>query len=137
MTVTDFEQHRVLVVDDDAVLRQQISAYLTTRGFVVLCAEDGIEAMETLARERPDALLLDIKMPRMDGIEVARRVSLLVPPPKVILISGYDAAVIEANQANLDVFAIVEKPVPLNTVMRLLHKALASVTPSGGDAVQA
>ena len=135
--MTVLEQHRVLVVDDDAVLRQQISIYLTANGFIVLCAEDGVEAMEALARERPDALLLDIKMPRMDGIEVARRVSLLVPPPKVILISGYDAAVIEANQAELDVFAIIEKPVPLNTLMRLLHKALATGEPSGGDAVKA
>lgn len=115
---------RVLIVDDDPALREQLSAYLGGRGIDCRFAADGREALAALEDQVPDVLLLDIRLPDTNGIELASRAAALHPAPKIILMSGYDDAVIEANKANLEVFAVIEKPVPLRVVARFLHQAL-------------
>jgi adenylate cyclase len=65
--------HRILVVDDDALNRDYLEQELEDRGYRVVAAADGREALELVAAEPPDLILLDVVMPRMDGIEVCRR----------------------------------------------------------------
>ncbi len=65
---------RVLLVDDDARLHELLKSYLEDNGFVVASARDGREGLERLAREPFDAVLLDVMMPGMDGLEVCRRI---------------------------------------------------------------
>ncbi len=115
---------RVLIVDDDPALREQLSAYLGSRGIDCRFAADGRQAAAALEECHPDVLLFDMRLPDTDGIELAARAAAIVPAPKIILMSGYDDAVIEAKKANLEVFAVIEKPVPLRTIARLLQKAL-------------
>jgi len=62
----------VLVVDDLAVFREPIAAALRHRGIHTLCAEDGLDALRKLEQEKPDLILLDISMPRMDGMAFLR-----------------------------------------------------------------
>ncbi len=114
----------VLIVDDDETLRGQLSAYLDSHGIPCLLAKDGTEALTTLAAERFDAVLLDIRLPDMSGLDVAARISQSSPRPKIILMSGYDDAVDEAKQAKLEIFKVIEKPVPLWHVARALDEAL-------------
>ncbi|TNF07838.1 MAG: response regulator [Gammaproteobacteria bacterium] len=64
----------VMVVDDSVTVRKVTSRFLEREGFEVLTARDGVEAMKLLEDRRPDVMLLDIEMPRMDGFEVAKRV---------------------------------------------------------------
>jgi CheY-like chemotaxis protein len=64
---------RVLVVDDDDVIRHLIGINLELEGFEVDMAADGVEALERVAEARPDVVTLDVMMPRLDGLEVARR----------------------------------------------------------------
>lgn len=64
---------RVLVVDDDERNRKLLSRFLAAKGFAVREANDGIEALEAVSSEHPDAILLDVMMPRLDGFEVCRR----------------------------------------------------------------
>lgn len=64
---------RILVVDDEAHVRRFVKGVLRDRGYLVDTAEDGEEALERLARGRPDLILLDVMMPRMDGFEVLRK----------------------------------------------------------------
>ncbi len=118
---------QVLVVDDDDALRHQITEYINRSGTNINCrsAEDGAAAIKALDEENPDLVLLDIKMPDMSGIEVAQKIAEITPQPRVILMSGYDDAVTAANQANLDVFAVVWKPVPLKVISQFLSKAFA------------
>jgi len=116
--------HRVLIVDDDPALREQLSAYLASRGIGCRFAADGREALAALQDQPPEVLLLDIRLPDTSGIELASRAAAGNPAPKIILMSGYDDAVIEANKANLEVFAVIEKPVPLRIIARFLHQAL-------------
>jgi PAS domain S-box-containing protein len=68
------EQRRVLVVDDDRKMVDALAETLTARGFAVDRAYDGVEAMEAIASRSPDLILLDLRMPRMDGYQVIERV---------------------------------------------------------------
>jgi DNA-binding response OmpR family regulator len=65
---------KILVVDDDPAIRKFIRANLTARGYEVFLAFDGEEGLRVLETEMPDLILLDIMMPRIDGLEVCRRV---------------------------------------------------------------
>jgi DNA-binding response OmpR family regulator len=65
---------RVLVVDDDPSIRAMLEYALYFEDFQVECAPDGATALEMLKTSRPDAILLDVMMPRMDGYEVARQI---------------------------------------------------------------
>ncbi len=118
------ERPRVLIVDDDAILRTQIARYLSDQGYSCLEAEDGSQAIDALEAHHPEVVLLDIKMPDISGIDVAGIVADMGPQPKIILMSGYLDAVNEAKRANLEVFAVIEKPVPLRTIAQFLHRAM-------------
>jgi DNA-binding response OmpR family regulator len=64
---------RVLVVDDEPIVREVLARYLTREGFAVDVAEDGEKALASFDRDRPDLVLLDLMLPRIDGLEVFRR----------------------------------------------------------------
>jgi DNA-binding response OmpR family regulator len=68
------EQSRVLVVDDEPIVREVLERYLTREGFEVAAAADGQAALETFEAFRPDLIVLDLMLPRVDGLEVFRRV---------------------------------------------------------------
>jgi len=68
---------RLLVVDDDRAVRDALRRALTLAGYAVECAEGGAEAIELVAEELPDAVVLDVGMPEIDGLEVCRRLRLL------------------------------------------------------------
>jgi two-component system response regulator PilR (NtrC family) len=118
----------VLIVDDDETLRAQLATYLDSHHICCLLAKDGTEALDSLAAQHFDAVLLDVRLPDISGLEVAARICQDSPRPKIILMSGYDDAVIEAKRAKLEVFTVIEKPVPLWYVARALDQALDLVT---------
>ncbi|GAA3971404.1 response regulator transcription factor [Gordonia caeni] len=64
---------RILVVDDDRAVRESLRRSLTFNGYTVETAGDGLEALEKVVAERPDLMVLDVMMPRLDGLEVCRR----------------------------------------------------------------
>jgi DNA-binding response OmpR family regulator len=63
----------ILVVDDDPVIQKLLSVNFEMEGYVVRTASDGVEGLEAVEAEVPDLILLDVMMPRMDGLEVVRR----------------------------------------------------------------
>lgn len=65
---------RILVVDDEPDIVRVVVRIMEARGHVVRCARDGIEALERIAAEPPDVLILDLNLPRLDGFEVCRRI---------------------------------------------------------------
>lgn len=82
------EHIRILVVDDDSVILELVSSYLTTRGFEVLKAADGEGALQILKQHPPDLLLCDVQMPRTNGLEVLKEAGQKYPHLPVIMTSG-------------------------------------------------
>jgi DNA-binding response OmpR family regulator len=76
---------RVLVVDDEPMVREVLSRYLEKEGFAVDLAEDGEQALVAYARERPDLVVLDLMLPRVDGLEVFRRIREQAPTAVIML----------------------------------------------------
>ena len=76
---------RVLVVDDEAIVRDVLTRYLEREGFRVDVAEDGEVALELAARSRPDIVVLDLMLPKVDGLEVFRRLRDVGDVPVVML----------------------------------------------------
>lgn len=114
----------VVIVDDDPLQRNEIVECLTRSGIRVVAAPNGFAAMHEIRRLSPRVVVMDLKMPGLDGIHVARLIEGLDPRPKVILVSGYPEYVYRAHQEDLGVFAVIEKPVPLKVLLRFIHQAL-------------
>jgi DNA-binding response OmpR family regulator len=76
---------RVLVVDDEPMVREVLARYLATDGFEVDTAIDGVDALERFDDDRPDLVLLDLMLPRLDGLEVFRRMRATADVPVIML----------------------------------------------------
>ncbi len=85
------EQIRVLVVDDHAVVREGLRAFLELQEGIEVVAEagDGREAVEAAARLRPDVILMDLVMPRLDGVAAMRELRVIVPDTRVIVLTSF------------------------------------------------
>ena len=79
---------RLLVVDDDPFVRKALELVLDLNGFGVATATDGAEAIRTLAVERPDAVILDVLMPGLDGLEVCRRMRAIGDRTPVLMLTA-------------------------------------------------
>jgi DNA-binding NarL/FixJ family response regulator len=100
----------VLVVDDHAEFRTSVRALLVADGFdVVGEAGTGAEALYAVGRLRPDVVLLDVKLPDVDGIAVAESVALLPDPPQVVLVSSRDRAAYGSRLLNAPVRGFLAK----------------------------
>ncbi len=92
-TIAQLARPTVLIVDDHAAFRQATTALLEAEGFrVVGEAANGEEAIRAVALLRPEVVLLDIQLPRLDGLEVAERLAARSDPPAIVLISSRSAA---------------------------------------------
>ena len=116
---------RILIAEDETLIRLDLRAILERAGFEV-CAEarDGEEAVALSEREQPDLAILDVKMPRLDGIEAARRILDARPIPIVMLTAyGQDELVSRAVEAG--VFGYLVKPFREADLLPAIHAARA------------
>jgi DNA-binding response OmpR family regulator len=119
---------KVAVIDDHVDTVTSISNYLEAKGFKTVWAYDGKAAVELCKKENPDALVLDIKMPEMNGFEVAKA---LQGKQKIIFMTAYEDVQQEAAKFN-NAIGIINKPVDLEEVLSLLRKAFHIPTPKLG-----
>ena len=105
---------RVLVVDDERVIAETLGIILRKSGFDTAVAYDGQEAVDKAESWRPDALVSDVIMPRMNGIDAAIRIAAQLPACRIVLLSGQAVTADLAYQARLKghYFEILAKPVP-------------------------
>ena len=114
----------VLVIDDDAVVGRSFDRVLTDKGYDVSTAMSGEEALENMDREDFDVVFTDIKMPGMDGIEVAERIKQRCPWTPVVVITGYGTEENEARASVLGVSGFVHKPLTPEIIESVTLKAL-------------
>jgi DNA-binding NarL/FixJ family response regulator len=104
---------RVLVVDDQELVRAGFCVILETAGFTVIGeAADGAQAVQIAARERPDVVLMDVRMPVMDGLEATRQITANPDAPKVVILTTFDLDdyVYEALRAGASGFLLKDAP---------------------------
>jgi two-component system nitrogen regulation response regulator NtrX len=114
----------VLVVDDEADIRSSLRMILEYEGMETVEAASGEEALGSLAAARPDVVLLDIKMPRMDGLEVLAELREREPDLPVIMISGHATIPTAVEATRLGAFDFMEKPLERDQVLLKLRNAL-------------
>jgi DNA-binding NtrC family response regulator len=115
----------VLVVDDEDALRTVLSNELTNEGYDVASAADGDDAVGVLQKNAFDLILLDIKMPRMNGFEVLKFVKENHPSTKVVMLTGFADLknAIESKKLGADDF--VSKPYDLVDLLTTIERVLS------------
>jgi CheY-like chemotaxis protein len=113
----------ILVVDDDVDLRMMVVLVLETAGYAVVAASDGLEALDRLRARLPDLMLLDMRMPRMDGWELGKRVrSTYGHKIPVVVMTAAERAEKRAMEIGADDF--VAKPFDVDTLLRTVARHL-------------
>ncbi|OGS07284.1 MAG: hypothetical protein A2270_08645 [Elusimicrobia bacterium RIFOXYA12_FULL_51_18] len=116
---------RVLIVDDDAETRMVLRRFLSSLFCETLEAAGGTEALELARAKRPDIILLDINMPKKDGVEVLRELSQEMPETGFIMITGNEDDEVARECLELGAFDYVSKPVNLATLCGIIKSRLS------------
>ena len=115
---------KILVIDDARSIRSLLASLLRRKGYQVMLAENGAEGLELFRQEQPDAIVLDLKMPGMDGLTVlqhVRRVSLDQP---VIMLTGTWTPTMEQQVRALGVTELLKKEFPQDQLEEALKRVL-------------
>jgi DNA-binding NtrC family response regulator len=115
---------KILVVDDEKHIRDSCIKLLQRKRFEAQGAADGTEALEKIGKENYDLVLLDIRMPGMDGIEVLRRAKVIVPNLLVLILTGH-GTLDTANEAmGLGAVGFIRKPISIDDLAENIDVAL-------------
>lgn len=125
----------ILIADDEASIRSIVREILEYEHYMVEEAEDGEDTLAKIRRQHYDLVLLDIKMPKLDGMELLKIVALEMPKLVVVMISGHGMAATAIEATRHGAFDFIEKPPDLNHLLCTVRKALAH-SPSRATAPQ-
>jgi DNA-binding NtrC family response regulator len=116
---------KVLLVDDELAFTASLSKVLSRRGFEVETASDGLTALARIANESFDVIVLDVKMPGMDGIQVLNEIKRLALDLRVILLTGHLSLTEEETGLKGGAFAYLFKPIPILKLVGVIESAAA------------
>ena len=124
---------RILVVDDDRAVRESLRRSLSFNGYSVALAQDGVEALDLISNDRPDAVVLDVMMPRLDGLEVCRQLRSTGDDLPILVLTARDS--VSERVAGLDAGAddYLPKPFALEELLARMRALLRRTTPDDGD----
>jgi len=125
----------ILVVDDEKDICTVLSNSLSQEGYRVLTAHNGKMALQLTKKEKPDLILLDIKMPIMDGIEVLKKIKRIKRKPVVIMLTAYGTLETARKAMKLGAYDYITKPFDLFFLKSLVKEALgeAGKKAAGGE----
>ena len=120
------ERLRILVVDDEPQILRVLRRGLEGKGYEVAAAPDAPTALDILKATRADLLITDLRMPEMDGIELARRAAELDPDIKIMFITGFAAVALNSDSQAPKNAKVLSKPVHLRELVNEVQKLLAA-----------
>jgi len=115
---------RILVVDDDKTTRHVLQSVLNSAGFSTAVAKDGVEALKVLDTEAFDLLLLDVWMPRMNGLDLLAKLRTAKTRPRVVVMTSDDAPETLLKAVREQAFKYVHKPVESSALLQTVRDAL-------------
>jgi len=117
---------RILIIEDEAAIRRVLTKILSEENdsYKVEEAEDGLEGLEKIKNDDYDLILCDIKMPKMDGVEVLEAIKKIKPEIPVVMISGHGDLDTAVNTMRLGAFDYISKPPDLNRLLNTVRNAL-------------
>jgi two-component system, response regulator, stage 0 sporulation protein F len=118
---------RILVVDDEAPVREVLTEYFATEGYAVEAATSGLEALSVVSGGRADLVLLDVRMPGLDGVQVLRRIREMSNTLPVIMVTANEDVTIARETLTLGAFDYVAKPFDFDYLDRAVAAGLARV----------
>jgi DNA-binding NtrC family response regulator len=118
---------RILVVDDDDVGRYTLRGLFEDEGFVVDEAPDGVVALERLAVGEYDLVISDLRMPRMDGMELLRRMQTMTPPPRTVMLTAHGSERHAVEAMKLGAFDYFRKPFEVDEVLAVVRRAVGTL----------
>lgn len=127
---------KILVVDDEPSVGELLADFFKPKGYEVVCARGGLEGLSMLEHHRPDVILLDVRMPDMDGISVLRQIREANPWVGVLMMSGNTDADAAKETLVLGAFDYILKPFDFEYLDRAVHKMLTTGGAAPTDAVR-
>lgn len=121
----------ILIVDDEKELCKILSDSLSQNHYRMLVAFDGKRALQLVKEEKPDLILLDIKMPRMNGIEVLKKIKKMKKEIVVIMLTAHGTLETARKAMKLGAYDYLTKPFDLFNLKSLVKEALATVVKPG------
>ncbi|WP_410564532.1 response regulator transcription factor [Amycolatopsis sp. cmx-4-61] len=122
---------RILVVDDDRAVRESLRRSLEFNGYQVQLASDGAQALEAIIADRPDAMVLDVMMPRLDGLEVARRLRSTGDDLPILVLTARDTVSDRVSGLDAGADDYLPKPFALEELLARLRALLRRAIPEG------
>ncbi|GAA3846857.1 response regulator transcription factor [Saccharothrix violaceirubra] len=124
---------RILVVDDDRAVRESLRRSLQFNGYQVDLAGDGLQALESVVDQRPDAMVLDVMMPRLDGLEVCRRLRSTGDDLPILVLTARDAVSDRVSGLDAGADDYLPKPFALEELLARLRALLRRAGPDDQD----
>ena len=121
----------ILVIDDEPDICCLFEQILGEEGYTVLSAHNGLEGVACNTASNPDVIILDLKMPKMDGVETLKAIRKTDQEVTVIILTGYGSAKTIRDALDLNVYEYISKPFENDTIRRVVGEALTSR--SGGN----
>lgn len=114
----------ILIIDDEPPIRRALKDVLEFEKYVVEDAADGLEGLVKIKQKRFDVILLDVKMPKMDGMEALDRIQEITPETPVVMISGHGTIETAVEAVKKGAFDFIAKPLDLNRLLITIRNAL-------------
>ncbi len=121
------EKIMILVVDDEEVIRTMVKDFLSDKGYEIILASNGSEALEKFRQNEGevDLVLLDMVLPERSGMEVLEDLRQINPRVKAILTSGYNQSITE-NNLDIDITSFLQKPFRITTLIQKIKELMST-----------
>ena len=117
---------KVLICEDEKSVQEYLRDILNKKDCEIFTAEDGQEAINKAKQINPDLILLDIRMPKLNGLEAAKKIRSFNKNAKLIFITGFESPELSKEEEKYDILNYIAKSSPTQEVLKLIDKALES-----------